>query len=421
MKKLMRIALAVVIALTLLGSLPIPVRAESDPVDLVLGGEGATSWQIANIAPGQSGAKTVTLHNAGYADGWVTIWITDIQETDYAGDGAWLDDYVVFNASGDRLRTNLSLPVKIRELPQNATGKPNYLMIELLKAGETITLIWHWNFLAEAGNKVQGDSFSFTINYRLEELPPPPVYYESPPIYYVETNLFGLVENYRISYSGEILKTIEVSSKDGILTISIPKGTIALDKDGRRLENLKVAVDESPPLPPKDAHIIGLAYNFGPSGATFDPGLTLTWRYDPEVLPERVKEENLVLAYYDQEAGKWMEIEYLVDTEKNTITASINHFTTFAIIGYEVVSPPVIPPPPPVPPVLPEPIPIPPSPPPPKPTPPTPSVTPVPPVSPVPTPAEETNWPLIGGIIAGVLVISSISYFVIRRRRAKKG
>ena len=91
----------------------------------------------------------------------------------------------------------------------------------------------------------------------------------APPTYYTETNLFGTEGSYRISRTGEILKTIEAISEDGMLTFTIPKGTIALDKDGNRLGSLEAAVDESPPARPEDAYIIGLAYDFGPDGATF--------------------------------------------------------------------------------------------------------------------------------------------------------
>jgi len=149
----------------------------------------------------------------------------------------------------------------------------------------------------------------------------------------VETNLFGIEESFEISSDGEIEETIEATSEDGNLTITIPEGTKALDKDGESLESLEAAVDESPPSPPEDAHVVGLAYDFGPDGATFDPPITFTWSYDPDALPEGVAEEDLVIAYYDEGSGKWVELSGTVDTENNTITASISHFTTFAIIG----------------------------------------------------------------------------------------
>jgi len=46
-----------------------------------------------------------------------------------------------------------------------------------------------------------------------------------------------------------------------------------------------------------------------------------------------VAEEDLVLAWYDEAADRWVELDCVVDTSNNTITASIEHFTTFAIIG----------------------------------------------------------------------------------------
>ena len=166
----------------------------------------------------------------------------------------------------------------------------------------------------------------------------------APPTYYIQTNLFGTEGSYHIGSSGKILETIEATSADGNLTITIPKDTIALDKDGNRLESLEAAVDKSPPAAPEDAHIIGLAYDFGPDGATFDPPITFTWSYDPDALPEDVAEEDLVIAYYDEAAGKWVELDGVVDTENNTITIQVSHFTTFVIIG--TVTPP---PPPPTP------------------------------------------------------------------------
>jgi len=154
----------------------------------------------------------------------------------------------------------------------------------------------------------------------------------------VETNLFGTEVSSPISSSGEILETIEATSEDGTLTLTIAEGTIALDKDDNPLISLEAEVDTSPPPPPEDTSIIGLAYNFGPDKATFDPPITLTRSYDPDDIPEGVAEEDLVLAWYDEVGAKWVELDCVVDTKNNTITASIKHFTTFAIIS--VVIPP---------------------------------------------------------------------------------
>ena len=68
-----RITLALILGLAVVGCMPIiPVHAQG-PIDLVIGGEGATSWNIGNIKPSDSGTKTVTLHNASSLNGLVTI------------------------------------------------------------------------------------------------------------------------------------------------------------------------------------------------------------------------------------------------------------------------------------------------------------------------------------------------------------
>lgn len=136
--------------------------------------------------------------------------------------------------------------------------------------------------------------------------------------------------SFPISGEGVILETIRAAPVVGNLTITIPVGTVALDKDGAPLSIVTSDVDVSLPPPPERANIIGLAYNFGPAGATFSPAITLEYTYDPAEIPEGVAEEDLVLAYYDEAAGEWVELPSTVDPLTNTITASVSHFTTFS-------------------------------------------------------------------------------------------
>jgi len=187
-----------------------------------------------------------------------------------------------------------------------------------------------------AGPVVQANSDNATVELKVE-IDEPATFGGSGgggiSLYRIETNLFGIEKIYYIEHGGSIWKEIEGNSQDGNLTITISEGTIALDEDGKRLETLGVVIDETPPDPPEDSSIIGLAYDFSPDGATFDPPITLTWSYDPEALPEGVAEEDLVIAYYDEAADEWVELDCVVDTANNIITAEVNHFTTSAIIG----------------------------------------------------------------------------------------
>ncbi|MFO7996422.1 MAG: leucine-rich repeat domain-containing protein [Dehalococcoidia bacterium] len=133
--------------------------------------------------------------------------------------------------------------------------------------------------------------------------------------------------------SGKMLDTAILTSSDEMLTVTIPEGTIALDREGNPLLTLEVDEDPEPAAPPEDAHIVGLAYNLGPAGATFDPAMSLTWKYNPADIPTGVNEENLVIAYHDEATGEWVICESVVDTTTNTVTASVFHLTTFAIVG----------------------------------------------------------------------------------------
>jgi len=293
-----------------------------------------------------------------------------------------------------------------------------------------------------------------------------------------------------------------VTSEDGLCTLTIPKDTVCLTEELGCLTKITMLEMDEPPPPPTDAHVIGLVYDFGPDGITFDPPVTLTFSYDPADIPEGVAEEDMVIAYYDKTMvpPQWVELECVVDTEKNTITALISHFTTFAIIGmppaaftcsslfisptevapeekvkvsvsvantggregsytavlklngeeaeksvtiaagssqtvtfsvarkeagsysvaidglsgsFSVVAPPAPAPPPPAP--APAPAPPPPAP---APAPPPPAPAPAPPEE-VPAPPEKPpiNWPLIGGIIGGVIVAGLLIFFLVRGRR----
>jgi len=92
---------------------------------------------------------------------------------------------------------------------------------------------------------------------------------------------------------------------------------------------------EDPPPSPIDAQIVGLVYDFGPDGATFDPPITITLTYDPSQLPDGVTEERLILAWWDDASAQWTPLEaFIVAPELNIIVAPISHFTPFSVLAY---------------------------------------------------------------------------------------
>jgi len=338
MTKFGGLAIALILLVSLAGPLP-SAQAQDNPVNLELGGEGATSWNIVNIIPGDSGTKTLTLHNAGGVDGFVTIWVSDIisseginpeSETGNTGEPGELDQYLLLNISCADLDSNISLPATIDNLPHSASD-PHYIKISPLNVGDTITLDWQWQLPVEAGNEVQGDSLSFTINYMLEEFgedededkdkdedegPPPGT-----------TDVSGMVSD-----TCRFLGSLTIISEDGLCRLYIPEGTVGLTWELECVSEITIVIMDEPPPPPENGQVIGLVYDFQPSGATLEPPVTLEYSYDPDNIPEGIAEKNLVIAYYDEKAGEWVELPCTVDPVTNTITASVSHFTAFGAV-----------------------------------------------------------------------------------------
>jgi len=125
----------------------------------------------------------------------------------------------------------------------------------------------------------------------------------------------------------------EFISEDEMLRVAIPEGTIVLDKDSEPLISLELTINETLLPPPPEANIVGLSYNLGPSGTTFNQPITISCSYAPYEIPLEVAEEDLVIAYYDEDAGEWQVLPSVVDTLNNIVTTLVEHLTTFTIIA----------------------------------------------------------------------------------------
>ena len=385
--------LAVIIGLVLAGSLPTPVHA-ADPVDLVLGGGGATSWNIGNIMPCDSGVKTVTLHNAGDEDGFVTIWISDIvsseganpePETGDTSEPGELIDHLLFDLSSippGRLSTNISLPTTLNNLPQSFLDT-NYVKIIPLNSGDTVTLNWDWELPCTTGNDVQGDCLSFDINYALEEYPPPPTTTGSRgPLggggaCYFLVDMLGEITKIKVGCCGnKVLKDYEPSDPKDIHFLAIDDGTPVICGEhpgcGNYPEIVVMRPSEDPPPIPDDMAAVGQVYDFigykevyweDPDCpkcpmVTFGSPITVLLSYPTEELPEDAT--SLFIAYYDTELGKWVKSQGVPGrvAEVGTAAGLVNHFSSLAVMA-------TLPSPPPPPPPTPSPSPPPPPPPPP--------------------------------------------------------
>jgi hypothetical protein len=196
---------------------------------------------------------------------------------------------------------------------------------------------------------------------------------------------------------GRFIRDVDAASEDGQCSIHIPTGTIGLDKDLKPLTQLSIKPISPAPDPPEGNDIIGLPYDLGPSGSTFDPAITITFTYDPDKIKGDPKDLKLAIYVKNPTTGEyeWKVLKNIrVDPVNHTISGDTDEFTVFAIIALV----PVV----------------------------TTTTTQAQTTTPAQTsttaaPAlEATNWSLIGGLIAGAIVIVGLLVGILwwRRRSA---
>jgi uncharacterized membrane protein len=136
-----------------------------------------------------------------------------------------------------------------------------------------------------------------------------------------------------VNSSGRFVVGAKARSDDSKVTLDIPRDTFGLNRLGQPLRTVSIKQHASPPSPPVNSRIIGAAYDFGPSGATFDPPVNLTFAYNTFQLPAGTGEENLTVAIWQDDA--WVEIEgAVIDADANTITVPVSHFSMYAVIAH---------------------------------------------------------------------------------------
>jgi len=162
--------------------------------------------------------------------------------------------------------------------------------------------------------------------------------------YQMEIDLLGAKHEASVDKEGRLKTSVQTMSADGTISLSIDKNTTLLDKDGKPPQFIRVAINPTLPLPPEGAYIVGEVYILTPQGATFDPPLKLTINYNPEELPEGVRENDIYIAPYDESAGWGMSYYRRVDTENHRVTTQVNYFAKYAVLASR--EPPEPPPPP---------------------------------------------------------------------------
>ena len=139
-----------------------------------------------------------------------------------------------------------------------------------------------------------------------------------------------------VDEQGVFTQETTAKSEDNKIEVTITVDTVGKTKEGEPISEISIVEMPEAEVPalPAATNVIALTYDFGPDGATFDPPITLSFTFDPALIPEGVAVEDLVIVYWDETAGEWVELENIVvDPATNTISGDASHFTAFTVVA----------------------------------------------------------------------------------------
>jgi hypothetical protein len=134
--------------------------------------------------------------------------------------------------------------------------------------------------------------------------------------------------------AGVFIEDAEALSIDKIVKLLFHKGTRFAIPGGIGSTVIIKAVEKGKEQEaPKNAQIIGQAYNLEPEGANFSPPIRMIFSYDETSLPQGAQEKDIFIAWWDVSNSKWVPLkDCKVDETANIVTALVEHFTMFATI-----------------------------------------------------------------------------------------
>jgi parallel beta-helix repeat protein len=137
------------------------------------------------------------------------------------------------------------------------------------------------------------------------------------------------------SSQGKVLKNVQVDADDGVGEIIIPKGTDALNKEGKPLSEVSISPIEMSPSGadlPEGFSFAGYAYECGPDGATFNPSAELVFTFSDAEWNELISSgQPLVLVFVGKD-GVTEEIPVEIDKAGRTVKAAVTHFSTYYLM-----------------------------------------------------------------------------------------
>ncbi|HXX55643.1 MAG TPA: PKD domain-containing protein, partial [Methanoregula sp.] len=132
--------------------------------------------------------------------------------------------------------------------------------------------------------------------------------------------------------SGIISQQSILFSADNRVNLTIGTGILALDSSGKPLTNVTIKALPAEKLPnasPGNGLVFaGMAYDFMPDGATFSPGITVSFR-----IPDSGAGLKYTVKSYDRAKGAWEDLPAVYDPVNGALSTQIPHFCCIALFS----------------------------------------------------------------------------------------
>jgi len=128
------------------------------------------------------------------------------------------------------------------------------------------------------------------------------------------------------------------------IKLELGEGTRVVLGNEKPPHRIEVTLAGSPPLPDNAVAVQAVyelnayshEYSITPSPVSISPPARMTLAYAPDELPENTS--SLYIAYYDEDAGKWLELEtagYVAEAAEvpNTVAGPVSHLTLFTVLA----------------------------------------------------------------------------------------
>ena len=129
---------------------------------------------------------------------------------------------------------------------------------------------------------------------------------------------------------GKTLSAGTLTTTDGKCSLVIPINTTIRNAAGAAQFTVSASAMASPPAAPPQGAVI-VAYEMGPTGVTFSPAFTISMTYTDAQIPAGMPESSFYIARWDGSA--WVKLTSTVSAATNTVTAQVDHFSSFGLLA----------------------------------------------------------------------------------------